>query len=224
MFDEDDYLLISGIQHFSFCRRQWALIHVESQWAENELTVGGELMHERVHNTQMKEKRGELIVSRGMPIFSRTMMIRGVCDAVEFRSDPSGISLTGRKGLWLATPVEYKHGRSKTNDADRLQLCAQAMCLEEMLLSPAIETAYLFYGETKRREEVELNAALRKKAADMFEEMRGYYDRKYTPRVRPGKHCARCSMQGVCLPEMPGEKTVLAYIRKALADDGEESI
>ncbi|MDR2899187.1 MAG: CRISPR-associated protein Cas4 [Clostridiales bacterium] len=218
MYDEDDYLLISGIQHFEFCRRQWALIHIESIWAENELTISGEIMHKRVHDTKQTEKRGDLIISRGMPVFSRRLQVRGVCDAVEFNRSDDGVTLSGHRGLWLSTIVEYKHGRSKISDADRLQLCAQAICLEEMLQCCEMETAYIYYGETKRREEVSLNASIREKVTAMFAEMRGYYDRRYTPRVKMTKSCQRCSMKDVCLPEMPGESSVSTYILKALSD------
>jgi CRISPR-associated exonuclease Cas4 len=221
MTDDDDYLLISGIQHFDFCKRQWALIHIETLWADNALTVSGEIMHERVHDSRLKEKRGELIISRGMPVFSRTMMVRGVCDVVEFHSDSGGVSLAGRSGLWSPTPVEYKRGSPKVIDADRLQLCAQAMCLEEMLVCPAIQTAYLFYGETKHREEIALDTVLREQVRKTIAEMRSYYERRYTPRVKPGKGCRSCSMRDVCLPEMPEEGRVSAYIQKAILDDGD---
>ncbi len=148
----DGDLLISGLQHFSFCRRQWALIHIEMQWDDNYLTVDGSLRHEKADDPEFTEKRGGLIVSRAMPVRSDRYGIVGKCDVVEFRADPSGVPIVGREGLWLPTPVEYKRGRSKVIDADRLQLCAEAICLEEMLCCPPIPTAYLYYMETKRRE------------------------------------------------------------------------
>ena len=219
MFDNDDYLLISGIQHFAFCRRQWALIHIESQWKDNESTISGKLMHARAHNPLLSEKRGDLIIARDMPIFSHTMGVRGACDVVEFRRDDGGVPLFGRKGLWLTCPVEYKRGRPKAHDADRLQLCAQAMCLEEMLVCPPIETAYLYYGETKRREPVPLEADLRQSVRTMFSEMRNLYGRCHTPRVKPTKGCTSCSMKDICLPKMPQDKRVAAYIQNALTED-----
>lgn len=219
MFDEDDYLLISGIQHFSICRRQWALIHIESLWSDNEFTISGGFLHDRAHNPFLKEKRGDLIITRDMPVFSRVMGVRGVCDVVEFKRDPAGVSLHGREGWWTPCPVEYKRGHPKVNDADRLQLCAQALCLEEMLACPPIGTAQLFYGETKHREEVPLEAGLREKVRAMFAEMRGYYDKRYTPRVKASKNCAKCSMKDACLPEMPQEGRVSAYIQKALSEE-----
>jgi CRISPR-associated exonuclease Cas4 len=166
--DSDDYLLLSGIQHFNFCRRRWALIYIENVWADNERTIRGELFHEHAHNPFFNEKRGDLILTREMPIFSRTMGVTGHCDIVEFRRDGTGVCLAGREGTWLPCPVEYKRGQSMKNDADRLQLCAQAMCLEEMLACPPIAAAYMYYGETKRRETVALDEDLRGRVRGSF--------------------------------------------------------
>jgi len=218
-WDEDDYLLISGIQHFIFCRRQWALIHIEKQWKENAYTASGKLMHDTAHNALLTEKRGDLIVSRSMPIHSHMMGVQGVCDIVEFRRDDKGVPLFGRDGLWFPSPVEYKSGKPKTHDSDRFQLCAQAMCLEEMLACPAIETAYLFYGGIKRREVVELTEVMREMVKKTFNEMRRYCDRLHTPRVKPTKACTSCSLKDICLPKLPQESKVIAYIKDALHED-----
>ena len=217
--DDDDYLLISGIQHFAFCRRQWALIHIETLWSENHYTVSGDLMHTRAHNQTFTEKRGDIIITRDMPVFSRTMRVSGKCDVVEFRKDKEGVSLFGREGLWLPCPVEYKRGKPKSHDADKLQLCAQAMCLEEMLLCPEIRNAYLYYGETKRRETVPLDIELRETVRKMFIEMRDYYDRRYTPRVKRTKTCTSCSLKDICLPKLPREGSVSIYISNAITED-----
>lgn len=131
-FSEEDYLPLSGLQHFLFCRRQWALIHIEQQWHENVLTAEGRILHEKAHSDG-SEKRGEKIIVRGLRIHSSRMGISGQCDVVEFSRSAQGVPLAGREGLFLPYPVEYKHGSSMVNDADRAQLCAQAMCLEEML-------------------------------------------------------------------------------------------
>ena len=219
MIDADDTLLISGIQHFAFCRRQWALIHIEQLWAENVHTVSGHLMHARAHNPSLTEKRGDLIVTRDMPVFSRAMGIRGACDVVEFRRDADGVPLFGREGLWLPCPVEYKRGKPKEHDADKLQLCAQAMCIEEMLACPPIQTAFLYHGETKRREEVNLSEELRETVRTAFAQMRDYYNRGHTPRVKPTKACSSCSLKDVCLPKMPGRGQVADYIQNTLAED-----
>lgn len=159
-YQEEDYLPLSGLQHFVFCRRQWALIHIEQQWSENLLTVDGTLMHKNAHDQERREKRGDLLVVRGMPAFSAGLGISGQCDVVEFRKSPEGVSLRGQEGLWQPFPVEYKRGRPKEHQADELQLCAQAMCLEEMLCC-AIPAGALYYGEPRRRTEVTFTEELR---------------------------------------------------------------
>lgn len=210
-YNEEDFLNISGIQHFTFCRRRWALIFIECVWADNALTTDGTLMHARAHDSTITEKRGDLLTSRDMAVFSRTLGITGKCDVVEFHKNENGVEIFGREGKWLPFPVEYKHGKPQKNDSDRLQLCAQAICLEEMLSCPPIETAYLFYGEIKRREAVALDDDLRSKVASTFAEMRGYYQREYTPRVKPKKACVSCSLNSVCLPKLP-TSSVKEYI------------
>ena len=121
-YAEDDYLMISGIQHFKFCRRQWALIHVEQQWAENEHTVTGELMHKKAHDPYLMEKRGDIIVVRSLPVASRELGISGQCDVVEFHKSEDGIKLHGHRGLYSVYPVEYKKGKPKITEEDRLLL------------------------------------------------------------------------------------------------------
>lgn len=133
MYQESDYLQLSGIQHFRFCRRQWALIHVENQWAENSRTVDGQIFHQRAHDSGLREHRGDLIITRDMHIFSPRLGVTGACDVVEFRRGTEGTPLAGEEGLFQPYPVEYKHGSPRADTANDLQLCGQAMCLEEML-------------------------------------------------------------------------------------------
>ena len=217
---EEDYLQLSGIQHFAFCRRQWALIHIEQQWADNLRTVEGTLLHERAHDPLFIEKRKDMIIVRDMAVFSRSMGVSGRCDVVEFhRDDENGVSLFGRAGKWHPVPVEYKRGKSKATDIDRLQLCAQAMCLEEMLLCKEIETAYLYYGETHRRENVTLTKELRHSVQTMFNEMHDYSARKYTPRTNRTKSCNACSLKDICLPNLPkAEQSVEGYLHRYLSE------
>ena len=137
---EKEPLMISALQHFAFCRRQWALIHIEQIWKDNVRTVEGNLMHRRAHDEKQIEKRDNLIIMRGLRVHSERLGVNGICDVVEFRRSSEGISLPGYDELWLPYPVEYKRGKPKTHDADELQLCAQAMCLEEMLLCKVPES------------------------------------------------------------------------------------
>ena len=215
--DPDSYLLMSGIQHFCFCRRQWALIHLEQQWAENLRTAEGHLLHERCHDEALHEKRGGLLTVRGLRVVSHRLQLSGVCDVVEFRAGPEGVPLQDYPGLWLPLPVEYKHGSPKANDADRLQLCAQAMALEEMLVC-TIPQAFLFYAETRRRETVELTPELRQKAQSMAEEMSRLFARGYTPKVKPGKHCNACSLKELCLPVLCRRADAAGYVRTYLLE------
>ena len=217
-YNDSEFLQLSGIQHFSFCRRQWALIHIEQQWSDNARTVGGEIFHERAHDSDIREKRGGLLTVRSLPVSSATLGVSGSCDVVEFRRSATGAPLKGEEGLWQPYPVEYKHGTSMENDADRLQLCVQAMCLEEMLCCPIPEGA-LFYEQTRRREKVELTAELRDKAAEMLKEMHEYYKRGYTPKVRTGKHCNACSLKELCMPVLCKSSSAAEYVKKHITED-----
>ncbi len=217
-YREEDYLMLSGIQHFAFCRRQWALIHIEQQWAENVHTVEGELLHKNAHDPYYSEKRNDVIISRGLPVHSRTMGVSGVCDIVEFRRSEEGVSLHGHRGLFQIYPVEYKRGKPKDTDIDILQLTAQAMCLEEMLAA-RIEEGALFYGEIKRREKVLFTEELRAQVRADFAEMHQIYDRKYTPKVRWSKACNACSLRDICLPKLGKAPSVKAYIKNAIEEE-----
>ena len=214
-YAEEDFLQLSGLQHFAFCRRQWALIHIEQQWRENLRTVEGDLFHRRAHDEQAREHRGDVLILRGLSVVSPTLGISGKCDVVEFRADPGGVPIRGEEGLWLPFPIEYKRGAPKAHQADELQLCAQAMCLEEMLCCRIPEGA-LFYGETRRRTLVPFSKELRETVRGMLEEMHQLYRRGYTPKVRRSKSCSACSLQELCLPVLMKERDVDAYLRQAM--------
>ena len=170
MYKEEEFLQLSGIQHFEFCRRQWALAYIELQWQENVRTVEGKILHENAHDTSIKEKRGDLIVVRAMPIHSREMGVSGECDVVEFHKAKDGINLSGKEGFYKVVPIEYKRGKPKTDDSDILQVTAQALCLEEMLCC-TIPYGYIYYGETKHRAKVEFTDEIRDKVRKIFAEM-----------------------------------------------------
>ena len=175
-YREDEWLQLAGLQHFAFCRRQWALIHIEQLWEENLQTVEGDLLHRKAHDNAERESRRDMYILRGVSIQSRTLGVSGQCDVIEFHRCEHGISLQAKEGLWKPYPVEYKRGRPKENDPDRLQLCAQAMCLEEML-SCEIPQGALFYGETRRREEVDFTAELRDSVREYLAEMHDCFKR-----------------------------------------------
>lgn len=215
---EEEFLQLSGLQHFAFCRRQWALIHIEKQWTENLRTVEGDLLHSRAHDEAQRERRGDVLTLRGLPVVSRALGISGQCDVVEFYLDDHGVSLRGEEGLWRAFPVEYKRGTSKTQGADELQLCAQAMCLEEMLCCPVLEGA-LFYGETRRRVAVAFTEELRDKVRSYLEEMHQLFQRGYTPKVKPSKSCNACSLKELCLPGLLRKQSVADYLSRAMEEE-----
>lgn len=217
-FDEEDYLQLSGIQHFSFCRRQWALIHIEHQWKDNLRTVEGELLHERAHDEGTSEKRGDLLTVHGMRVSSRRLGVSGACDVVEFRRSDDGVPLSGREGRWQPYPVEYKRGLPKSENVDRLQLCCQAMCLEEMLAVDINEGA-LFYGEPRRREKVNFSMDLREAVLSILEEMHCYASRGYTPKVKIGAFCRACSLNELCLPQLCKNPSATEYVKKRLREE-----
>ena len=210
--------MISGIQHFKSGRRQWALIHVEQQWAENVHTVTGELMHKKAHDPHLTEKRKDTIIVRALPVSSRELGISGECDVVEFHKCEDGIQLHGHRGLYSVFPVEYKKGKPKLTEEDKLQVVAQALCLEEMF-STRVAQGAIFYGETRRREQIEITEELREEVIHMLAEMHQYYARKYTPKVKPSKACNACSLKDICLPKLNKTISVKTYIEQRLEEE-----
>ena len=219
MYNEDEFLQLSGIQHFAFCRRQGALAYIELQWAENVRTVEGHLMHGKAHDSSIRERRGNLLISRAMPVCSRSMGVSGECDVVEFHRSETGISLYGEEGLYQVIPVEYKRGAPKAGHEDAVQLAAQGMCLEEMLCCE-IPYGYIYYGEIRRREKIEFTDSLRRKVKDMFAEMHKYYRQKYTPKVKWSKSCNACSLKDICLPVLNKNISVKSYLDSRIKEEG----
>lgn len=216
-YSEDEFLLLSGIQHFNFCRRQWALIHIEQQWQENVLTLEGSYLHEKADNPNIREKRRDKLIVRSMPIQSREFGITGVCDVVEFVQDSSGVLLAGMEGRYTPFPVEYKHGRPKRDDSDRSQLIAELICLEEML-STELTLGYLYYEEIKHRVSVNVTQDEKEKVKSTLREMHHYYERRYTPKTKVSPKCKNCSLYDLCIPEISERRSVANYIESRLAE------
>ncbi len=214
-YKEEDYLMLSGIQHFAFCRRQWALIHIEQLWSDNLRTTEGNLLHEKCHDGYSSESRRDVILSRGVPIFSRDLGVSGECDVVEFRSSECGIMLEGKKGRYDVYPVEYKHGEPKDTDVDILQLVAQAMCLEEMLCCK-VEKGAIFYGKTKHRESVDMTSERRESVRHIFSEMHEYMRKGHIPKVKTTKGCKACSLRDLCLPAIQKKSSAKGYLEDTL--------
>ena len=218
MYHDEDLLMLSGIQHFAFCRRQWALIHVEGQWQENLRTTLGHIVHVKAHDGTQTESRGDTIITRGLRVTSYKMGVTGQCDVVEFHRAVRGAVLEKHDGYWQPYPIEYKKGKPKDYPADELQLCAEAMCLEEMLCCEIPEGA-LFYAEIHRRVTITMTAELRQSVRDMFTEMHRYLQEGRTPRVKPHKHCNACSLKPICLPGNYKQQDVGAYYCAALGGE-----
>ena len=217
-YREEDFLLLSGIQHYAFCKRQWALIHIEQQWKENVHTVVGELFHKKAHDKFSYEKRRDTIITRGLPVHSRQLGIIGECDIVEFREKKDGIQLFGRTETYQPYPVEYKKGSPKNTEADILQLTAQAMCLEEMF-SISVSEGALYYGEIRRREPVIICEELRSKICKMVSDMHQLYKKGYTPKVKWSKGCNSCSLKEICLPRIGKVASVRTYIDRRIQEE-----
>jgi CRISPR-associated exonuclease Cas4 len=223
IYSDDDLLLLSGIQHFAFCERQWALIHIEQQWQENLLTFSGRDMHERADDPFFTESRAGVVISRAVPLLSRGLGLYGNADIVEFhRISPDGekgVALPGRDGLWTPYPVEYKYGQPKEDDRDMVQLGAQALCLEEML-GVSIETGALFYGKTRRRQMAVFDDALRRRVMELAARMHEMFQSGITPPPEYRAVCDSCSLLEICLPRLKGKAAPVAgYLRKAMADN-----
>ncbi|MCD2436406.1 CRISPR-associated protein Cas4 [Acidaminococcus sp. NSJ-142] len=219
-YKEDEYLLLSGIQHFAFCRRQWALIHIGQVWAENRLTAEGELVHKNAHKNDYVEKRAGIMTVRALKIASPQLGISGQCDVVEFlptEQEEIGIHLPKHRGLWQVNPVEYKRGKDKDDGSDMLQLCCEVLCLEEMLACH-IDAADLFYHELMRRRRIEITDTLRLAAKNTLLEMHGYFSRGIIPKVKPSKRCSSCSLKDYCLPSLLKRSNVAEYYQDMLGD------
>ena len=215
-YPEEQWLQLAGLQHYAYCPRQWALIHLEQQWAENLRTTQGHILHEKAHEAS-SEKRGGLLILRDLRVFSETLGISGACDVVEFYEDEAGVPLHGRPGKWRPYPVEYKRGKPKEHQADELQLCAQALCLEEMLCCTICEGA-LYYGEPRRREPVAFTESLRRTVAGWLREMHELARRGHTPKPGPGRRCSACSLKDLCLPGLRRHADAKAYLRAAIEE------
>lgn len=211
-FTEDQLIPISALQHWLYCPRQCALIHVEQAWAENQFTAEGRVLHEKAHEGP-SETRSGIRISRGLPVTSFTLGLTGQCDVVEFHPAPDG---PGTRPV----PVEYKRGKPKAHRADEVQLCAQALCLEEMLDQPIARGA-LYYGERRRRTEVVFDTPLRALVETVGNEVRDCFSRNATPSATyDPRRCDACSLLDECQPKaMRMKRGVSAWFQAKLRED-----
>ncbi|OHX21159.1 CRISPR-associated protein Cas4 [Chromobacterium sphagni] len=203
--EDDELIPLSALQHYLYCPRQCALIHLEQLWAENEQTAEGRIMHERADQPGMETRRGVRVVS-AMALAAPALGIAGVADIVEFHATQQGEQ---------AYPVEYKRGRPKGHRADEVQLCAQALCLEHMLGRPIDEGA-LYYGKTRRRRVVRFDEVLRGLTLDTISATRALFDKRQTPHASyESRRCDACSLLELCQPRLLGrQESVNAWLRQ----------
>lgn len=215
MFPESDLLPISGLQHLAFCARQWGLIHLEGVWAENRLTAQGRVLHERAHAADGEvEVREGIRIARGLRLRSLRLGLAGIADVVELHEQSAG--------PWRPFPVEYKRGRPKPDHPDAVQLCAQALCLEEML-STDVPAGAIFYGQPRRRTEITFDPALRAETEALAARMQALHAMGRTPQAEYAKKCESCSLLNLCLPKLTGgARSANAYLRRQLARLDEE--
>jgi len=210
MVSESDFLPVSALQHLLFCERQCALIHIEREWAENRLTAQGKVLHEAADSGR-NEKRNDLFIARSVAIKSTQYGISGKADVVEFYlNNAKGVELPGRTGLWQPVPVEYKRGKPKINDCDRVQLCSQALCLEEMYKTNIQEGA-LYYYTIRRREIVLIDDSLRTETLKLIQKLHALIKSGEIPKAQYTPACKNCSLNDICQPELKVSKALKYY-------------
>lgn len=225
--DEEDYLMLSGVQHMAFCERQWALIHIEQQWQENKLTVEGKHLHEHADNPFENETRKEIMVTRGVAISSSSLGLRGISDVIEYVRDDTlpkneSIKLNSKQGRWKIVPVEYKRGKPKLNDADKVQLCSQAMCLEEMF-NISIKEGYLYYNTPRRRLQVTFDNGLRERVEFLANRMHFLFKEGKVPKHTEEGYCKNCSLHDICEPRWnTNEYNIDKYLKTNLYSENGE--
>lgn len=223
MYTEDDLLPISALQHLSFCRRRCALAHLEGLWAENRFTAEGTLLHRRVHQEHDAVEDG-VRIARGLRLASLRLGLFGVADVVEFHPpehDACGLAggclnCQAASSVGRPFPVEYKRGRRKTEQAYRIQVCAQALCLEEML-GVDVPCGAIYYGKSRQRMQVEFDGALREETERLSRELHVLLGSDETPPPEPGAKCHGCSLEHLCLPKNVRRRSAAAYMARSIA-------
>ena len=231
MYTEDELLPISALQHLAFCERQWGLIHLEGVWEDNRLTAEGRIMHDRVDEPET-EARGNVRIARGLRLRSLRLGLAGKTDVVEFRrlllaaekaaqesSRPEAVYLPGVSGLWRPVIVEYKRGKPKPGRCDEVQLCAQALCLEETL-EVFMPSGCFFYGKPRRRYDAVLDEGLRRETEELAARLHELSRTGRTPPAEYSRKCRSCSLVETCLPRVTGgRRDVGRYLAQAVKDE-----
>ncbi|MCC8118620.1 MAG: CRISPR-associated protein Cas4 [Bacteroidales bacterium] len=219
-YTDDDMLMLSGIQHFVFCPRQWALIDIEQTWADNGLTTEGRILHHNVDNPAYRQLNKGCITLRGLHVSSYRLGLYGITDAIELLPTQEDKFITHPRypGKFIPYPVEYKRGHQKTDDCDIMQLVAQVMCLEEMF-SITLKEGALFYWEVRRRERILIDDNLKDQALFYANEMHRIFKSGILPQAEISKKCRKCSLLEQCQPEIFSLQTVNSYLVKNLYEE-----
>lgn len=217
-YSEEELLSLSGIQHFYFCKRQWALIHIEQQWKDNLRTTQGQFLHQKVDDPFFNESRGITLISRAFPLVSYNLGFYGIADVIEYIKSDEGVTLPDHEGFWRMNPVEYKRGKPKPDERDEVQLCAQAICLEEMY-DTDVKSGDFYYYETRRRLNLKITDELRDLVYSLSTEMHDIYRSGKTPPATKTRNCKNCSLYDICIPNMTRKKVSVGnYIKKHVKD------
>ena len=221
MYSEDEMLMLSGIQHFVFCPRQWALIHIEQQWAENLLTAEGRVFHENVDNPGYRQKNGDVITLRSVALASKELGLTGFSDAIELLhtdDDSNFIEHPRYPGHWMPLPVEYKRGKEKDDHCDEAQLTTQVLCLEEQY-GITITQGALFYWKTRTRKYISIGDELRSFTKDCAKKMHEYMATGTVPDAEDLPRCWSCSLKDICMPDSGSNKRLNVYLNKNLYEE-----
>lgn len=233
MFNEDEWIPISALAHFSFCPRRVFLIHSENLWAENQWTTEGRVLHETTDTQTRKSSRSVRFV-RSLRLACAEEGLYGVADVVEFKRvdghdfsqqrsefDSDGVSLPNCKGRWFPVPIEFKRGKTRTDESYEIQVCAQALCLEDKF-ALSIPFGYIYFGQSGHRNKIELSVSLRETTRNMIKDVRETLFSDITPKPLKSKKCRQCSLVDLCLPEIAKSGSVERYIRRNLAENQEQ--
>lgn len=219
--DEEDYLSLSRIQHFVFCKRQWALLELEQIWFENKDTTLGKLIHENVDDPYFYEKRKDRIYERSLRVKSDELKIVGICDLVIYEKNENGVEIENYNGLWLPYVVEYKKGRVKKTKADIYQLVAEVMCLEEMH-NIKLKKSALYYKSPNKRLEIDITDELRQEVRDIVTQMYDIYNQNKIPKASKNINCKNCSLVDYCMPKLTKKKkSAINYINRIVMEEWE---
>ncbi|TVL97825.1 MAG: CRISPR-associated protein Cas4 [Candidatus Brocadia sp. WS118] len=216
MYSEDDLIPVSALADFTFCERRAALHFIENVWEDNVFTAEGTILHDRVDDASASEVRGNVRITHSVWLRSLVLGLVGKADVVEFhKTEANGVKIEGISGLWLPFPVEYKRGYLRHELSFAIQLCAQALCLEEML-GGNIPSGAIFYGKTRRRMDVTFDNTLRTKTQDTAKKVHELFESGITPKAEYSKKCEKCSLVELCLPKLSNKAS--SYLLKVLEE------